>query len=158
MTDTRTTLETQTCSRCGGCGRHSYCEMYGDTCFKCAGSGKVYTTRGKVALAYLRSLRTVKAGDVKVGQRVFIRSYGKFNVKEITINPRGASCLVDGVEIPYVMVTLRGEKMGMTMDVNSDVEIILPTVAERNAQFMAALAYQGTLTKTGTVRKKGAAK
>ncbi len=29
-----------TCSRCGGSGRYSYCQMYGDRCFGCSGSGK----------------------------------------------------------------------------------------------------------------------
>ena len=29
-----------TCSRCGGSGRYSYCQMYGDRCFGCNGSGK----------------------------------------------------------------------------------------------------------------------
>lgn len=26
------------CTRCGGSGRYSYCQMYGDRCFKCRGS------------------------------------------------------------------------------------------------------------------------
>lgn len=30
-----------TCSRCAGTGRHSYCQQYGDTCFKCGGKGHV---------------------------------------------------------------------------------------------------------------------
>lgn len=29
----------ETCSRCGGSGHYSYCDMYGTRCFKCAGSG-----------------------------------------------------------------------------------------------------------------------
>lgn len=28
------------CSRCGGCGQYSWCQMWGDRCFKCGGSGK----------------------------------------------------------------------------------------------------------------------
>ncbi len=28
------------CTRCCGVGRFSYCQRYGDTCFKCGGSGK----------------------------------------------------------------------------------------------------------------------
>jgi len=30
----------ETCSRCGGGGRYSWCAMYGDTCFKCGGKGE----------------------------------------------------------------------------------------------------------------------
>ena len=29
------------CTRCGGSGEHSFCPMYGTTCFKCWGSGAV---------------------------------------------------------------------------------------------------------------------
>lgn len=31
------------CSRCGGGGHYSYCQMYGTRCFQCGGSGKVAT-------------------------------------------------------------------------------------------------------------------
>jgi len=31
---------TVVCGRCCGSGRYSYCQMYGDTCFGCSGSGK----------------------------------------------------------------------------------------------------------------------
>jgi hypothetical protein len=30
------------CSRCGGYGKYSYCQMYGDRCFGCSGTGKTY--------------------------------------------------------------------------------------------------------------------
>lgn len=29
-----------TCSRCGGCGNYSYCQMHGTTCFDCNGTGR----------------------------------------------------------------------------------------------------------------------
>jgi hypothetical protein len=32
---------TTECSRCGGSGHYSYCQMYGTTCFGCSGSGKM---------------------------------------------------------------------------------------------------------------------
>lgn len=34
----------ETCGRCGGSGRYSWCQMYGDTCFGCQGTGLVYAT------------------------------------------------------------------------------------------------------------------
>ncbi len=37
-------LALKTCGRCGGSGKHSYCEMHGDTCFGCGGTGKVLPT------------------------------------------------------------------------------------------------------------------
>ena len=39
----------ESCSRCNGSGQYSYCQMYGSTCFKCAGSGKQLTRAGKAA-------------------------------------------------------------------------------------------------------------
>lgn len=33
-------IATRPCSRCGGSGHYSYCQMYGTRCFKCGGSGK----------------------------------------------------------------------------------------------------------------------
>lgn len=45
----------EVCSRCGGCGRYSWCQQYGDRCFECAGSGKV------LPKLTTRLLETVKA-------------------------------------------------------------------------------------------------
>jgi hypothetical protein len=42
-------FEQETCSRCGGCGRYSYNQLTGDTCFKCNGSGQQFTRAGKAA-------------------------------------------------------------------------------------------------------------
>lgn len=46
-----------TCGRCGGSGRYSRCQMYGDMCFGCSG-------RGKVAAKLTRE--TFEAARVKV--------------------------------------------------------------------------------------------
>lgn len=37
----RAAYNLQTCPRCLGTGKYSYCTMYGDTCFKCSGVGFV---------------------------------------------------------------------------------------------------------------------
>lgn len=50
-------FETEICGRCGGCGRYSFCQKYGDKCFDCQGTGKVmsgecdayYHARSRVA-------------------------------------------------------------------------------------------------------------
>ena len=34
-------LTLKTCGRCAGSGKYSYCQMHGDTCFGCGGTGKV---------------------------------------------------------------------------------------------------------------------
>lgn len=46
-----TSLETETCGRCGGSGRHSYCQMHGDRCFRCGGRGRTLTKRGACLIA-----------------------------------------------------------------------------------------------------------
>jgi hypothetical protein len=48
------------CGRCGGSGRYSWCQMYGDTCFKCSGAGLVLP-RLTAALAK-RATELVAAG------------------------------------------------------------------------------------------------
>ena len=73
--DGRLTLETQTCSRCGGSGRYSYCQTmngrYGPyTCFKCLGAGVVYTKRGAAARELLRVAFSKPAEDLKPGDVV----------------------------------------------------------------------------------------
>jgi hypothetical protein len=51
------------CSRCGGCGNFSYCQMYGTTCFKCGGSGKTAT---KLTPALLEQIKAqVAAGELE---------------------------------------------------------------------------------------------
>ena len=64
------TYESRAKDICGS-GRYSYCQMYGDTCFKCSGKGKVYTKRAEAAMRYGVSLRTVKVQDVQVGMLLF---------------------------------------------------------------------------------------
>lgn len=54
---TTITYETETCSRCGGCGQYSYCEMYGTTCLKCRGKGKQYTRRAAKAVAAVKKFK-----------------------------------------------------------------------------------------------------
>jgi hypothetical protein len=52
------------CTRCGGSGEHSFCPMYGTTCFKCWGSGTVvvraYTEKEYKALVKNREKAKAK--------------------------------------------------------------------------------------------------
>lgn len=41
-------FERKTCTRCGGSGEYSYCQMHGTVCFGCSGSGKQQSRNGKV--------------------------------------------------------------------------------------------------------------
>jgi hypothetical protein len=61
-----------TCSRCGGCGKFSWCEEYGDTCFGCSGSGlatmRAYTEKEYAALVRSREKAAAKR-DVEYAAR-----------------------------------------------------------------------------------------
>lgn len=68
----RLVFEQETCTRCGGCGQHSYCQQWGTVCFKCAGSGRQLTRRGRAASAayqtwleetFSRPVEAIKDGD-----------------------------------------------------------------------------------------------
>lgn len=63
-------IETQVCGRCGGTGQHSYCQMYGRTCFGCGGQGKAYTKRGRAVAAYWRELTTIPTETIEAGMRI----------------------------------------------------------------------------------------
>lgn len=64
----------QTCSRCGGSGRYSYCQMYGDRCFKCEGKGVTHTPKAHALYqawaSALRAHRNPTVADLKVGDGV----------------------------------------------------------------------------------------
>src|SRR6267154_1203214 len=65
-------FETQTCTRCGGGGHFSYCQMWGTVCFKCHGKGRIYTTRGRIAVEYFKQLRSKPLKDFKVGDLIWM--------------------------------------------------------------------------------------
>lgn len=148
-------FETQSCTRCGGGGQYSYCEMYGSTCFQCHGKGKTLTKRGRAAVAFWRSLRSIPASEVKIGQR--IKSGGlTITVREITT---GGSCrsTVNGVTTESQYTNFRGQKATLGLFPDSIVEVIPATEAIRDAQLNAAFDYQDTLTKQGKPSARKAA-
>lgn len=69
-------FDTEACSRCGGTGQYSYCQMHGTTCFKCSGK-KVQQTRAgarafKAWLAFADAHCTVAAKDVAIGSVIIM--------------------------------------------------------------------------------------
>lgn len=66
----KTHFETETCSRCHGSGKYSYCQMYADRCFKCKGNKVVLTKRGAAARAYLEDISSIDASLVVVGDKI----------------------------------------------------------------------------------------
>lgn len=72
-------FEQTECTRCGGSGHYSYCEMYGTTCFKCGGTGKQLSAAGLRARdrynIFCNARRTKKlVQDVVPGDRIRIGS------------------------------------------------------------------------------------
>jgi hypothetical protein len=160
-------LERETCGRCGGSGHYSYCQTYGTTCFKCAGKKEVLTKRGSAALAYLKTLRSRKVSEVRVGDTVKMTgctlggSVYEFwaRVESITPHVQEGSSLKDGVMVPYrieelcLVGTSKGREMASYLPLDALVEVLL-SPEEQEATLRQAVAYQVTLTKTGTPRKK----
>lgn len=164
-----TQLETETCSRCGGSGKYSFCERYRDVCFKCAGQGKTLTKRGAAAAEYLKELRSVPAGEIKVGDYMRFEYFAgdsikRFFAKVVEIKPAAYKVMnqtTGEFEAPAGVIEISGtyqmgfaepEKIGANLHVTAKVRKGFSD-AEKRKQFAAALAYQETLTKAGTVRK-----
>lgn len=161
-----TAFETCTCTRCGGTGKYSYCQMYGDRCFKCGGTGKVLTKRGAAANAFLRSLRTVKACDVKFGDAVLFEGCPGFSrttyfrVETMHTQLRSGSSTDSATgevkvhnHLHLSGPTPKGEQHGLGTFPDADVRLV-PTKAQAAEQIAKAIAYQATLTKAGTVAKR----
>lgn len=157
MTEPLKTLETVTCTRCGGTGNYSYCQMYGSRCFKCHGSGKQYTKRGHAAALYLESLRRRKGADVKVGDWIKMYGIAGFSkttfYKVETIACTFAPGYSNHGQLEFHGVSAKGETMGYHTGPDGDVPLGFGK-AEKMAQYAKAVEYQNTLTKAGTPRKR----
>jgi hypothetical protein len=141
-------LENKTCSRCAGSGNYSYCQSYGTRCFKCHGDGVVLTKRGRAANMWLAAKKRKPLGEVAVGEWVLSEGVAGFIsslwIKIDTVEGAGAELKVSGL-------SKKGERHGF-VGASMIVQMWLGKV--RNAELAKeALAYQATLTQTGTVRK-----
>lgn len=151
-------FETETCSRCGGCGEYSYCEMYGRTCFKCHGKGIQLTKRAAKALAWMNEQKKIKCQDVKPGMRVKISGVGTFTVTKSEMTPEsqwGKSLQPDGSWKVCPGWDIGGEPSWAGIRAFPEYEIQnIGTKAEQIALIRQAIEYQNSLTKAGTPRKQ----
>lgn len=140
------TFESETCSRCGGTGKHSFCQMYRDRCFKCAGKGYTYTTRGAAALAFLRGLMETPVLEIKPGDKALYD--GKYRTV-LSITPsQSFSVAADGSKIQYLDINFEKMRGGVFPDMT------LPVKGANHAELVTkALDYQDSLTKAGKPRK-----
>ena len=147
-------LETKTCGRCGGSGRYSYCQMYGDTCFGCNGRKIVYTKRGLAAHQYLEALRSKPASELKAGDTIC--DGGRWCiVQEIKpYDTAGWSSMVNGVMQPVTgdFLEVRTNKITFAGWKADKLVRVAQSAEQKQATLKQALAYQATLTKTGKPR------
>jgi hypothetical protein len=148
-------FETQPCGRCGGTGHYSYCQMYGTTCFQCAGRREVYTKRGLAAKNHLTALRSRAASALKVGDKIK-GSSGKFEeITEIRVhNPEVDGGRIVNGTVPVDGMTITTARCRyISVPADRAYEVLL-SKDEQAATFAAAKAYEATLTKAGTPRKR----
>lgn len=66
---------TENCERCDGTGRHSYNPVDGDRCFKCKGSGKQLSRRGRQAReaydAAIKDYCTLPGSELQAGDVIW---------------------------------------------------------------------------------------
>lgn len=146
-----TTFESTTCKRCGGTGKHSFNAIHKDTCYGCSGTGRQLTKRGKAARDYLDEMRRKPASEIQVGDLVRFQTMthaffsrveeigeDKLNPGRIAIKATRAST---GEAVRAIVFPTSPMTLGFSQE-------------EKAAQVAQAIAYQATLTKSGTPRKR----
>lgn len=147
-----TAFETEVCSRCGGTGRFSHNGEH-DRCYKCDGKNgaRAYTKRGKAAKEYYLAKFHVPASTIVPGDLV---SSCRIKIRVVEIERGTRVVRINGAEKVVAVVTLKGENVSLETAHDATVRRF-PTPEENAAAIADALAYQATLTKAGTPRKRG---
>jgi hypothetical protein len=139
-------FESQTCTRCNGTGTYSYNQRHGSVCYGCAGRGEQLTKRGAEAQRFFRELSLVRAADLKSGDVVrgqsITRGGDAFKHPSLI-----TGIAAEGDQLVLNLKSKHGESF-LFLSPEARVELIS---ADRGARIERALAYQATLTKTGTV-------
>lgn len=157
-------LERETCTRCGGSGRYSHCQMYGDTCFRCNGRKETLTKRGAAAMAHLIKLCSVPARELKPGDVIrdgMLTAGGTPYdawVKVIAVRPydnSGSHSYVNGVEQPQRtdLLEVETDKVIQCGVAPETLVRVAQTPARKRELLAQAIEYQNTLTKRGEPRK-----
>lgn len=155
MTKTKPLFEHQTCARCYGCGKFSYNQIDGDTCYGCNGSGYQLTARGKAAQQYLNGLRKIAIEQVKAGDLIRYDGIAKSVFSTVTAVDAFPACQTFVNETGMAYRIICGE--GTLTAREGELVIKGFTAAEKQAQREQALAYQDTLTKQGKPKARKAA-
>ena len=153
-------FETEICSRCGGSGKHSFCQSHLDMCFKCKGSGSVFTKRALVAVGWFKEQNQIPVETLKIGDRF----YDVGDAKPITVNSEPTTIDL-GKEYGPSFQGRFEVKFGGSKNVKGysnyllrypqgfKVRKVLP-VEQHNELLKQAIALQNSLTKAGKAKKK----
>jgi hypothetical protein len=152
-------FETVTCSRCGGSGKFSFNLMHGDMCYGCSGSGVKYTKRGLAAKQFFTESLSKPCEQVVAGDKVRIDTK-KFHI--VTRTEFG-NTKVMAENSPLGGWHYHLDKDMVRIEIGNTVHTMLPGTlvrmmhddAAKAVKIEIAMAYQETLTKAGTVSKKG---
>ena len=144
-------LESKNCGRCGGSGRFSFCQSYGDKCFDCGGKGLVLTKRGELAKLYRTALRSKATRNLTAGDKVWNSGVPGFIP--------GKWDLVAGVDVigeKARIVYADGSRGGW--QASGEMNRVSCSDAVTNSTHARALVYQAALvlTKAGKVAKRAA--
>lgn len=146
---TTITYEATECSRCGGTGHYSYNQMDGTRCFKCGGSKKQLTKRGKAAKAFADELLDIKIQDVPEGSQFMYFDLGCIYKFCTAVENPGRGVTVNGERVPtYDIVRRNGQ---VVCSAGAGIRVRLHPTAE---QVQEINDYQDSLTKAGKPRKK----
>jgi hypothetical protein len=157
-------FENEMCSRCGGSGQYSYCQSYGTRCFKCHGDTVTLTKRGMAAQRWFNAKKMKPAREAKVGDKIVfdgIPGFSKSRVVEINFvgyreNDGNKYKGKDGEWHSFLEVSgldAKGERCANHCFEDSDIKMHVSGEA-LVALRAEAKAYEATLTKAGTVRKR----
>jgi len=154
-------FESVRCSRCGGTGRMPFSVMNG-ICFKCGGNGFVLTKRGRAAQNFLNAMRQLPAEEFKPGDLICSEGFcaGSINV-QTTWHKVVEVRIVEARTASYPQAKEGEKQVTIITDTGGSFGGLMGSTTwrkgfskeEKLAQRAAALAYQATLTKSGTVKK-----
>jgi hypothetical protein len=135
-------FETQACTRCGGSGNYSYCQMHGTVCFQCGGSKVQLTKRGHAAQVFYNNLLTKPASEFKVGESYRMQGDPKaYRIEEIKDDPLNPG-----------LIQLNGSGMSYGTQPGTPLRSV-PTTEVRDAARAKALEYQASLNSRGKPAK-----
>jgi hypothetical protein len=160
-------FENTTCTRCGGGGRMPF-SVYGGVCFKCYGRGATLTKRGRAAQNWLQDQRVKPLEDFQAGDWILAEGFsaGSYSmpsrwaqvesVEHLTGAEAGHVSSPD-LKCVHVHAVFKDGKKYTQGGFLGESKARFAMTPEQQADLRQhALAYQATLTKSGTVAKRPA--